>query len=103
MDTFVDWLIDAGYKIARIDDYDQWLAGSSWPSRDARAAAATVRCATSQDVREPQPAIDGSALRPQNSVAPCTRRRSETAVRYPHVTKELILKYASDIQLLGLV
>lgn len=26
MDTFVDWLIDAGYKITRIDDYDQWLA-----------------------------------------------------------------------------
>ena len=25
LDTFVDWLIDAGHKIARIDDYDAWL------------------------------------------------------------------------------
>ena len=26
MDTFVDWLIDAGYPIARVPDYADWLA-----------------------------------------------------------------------------
>ena len=25
LDTFVDWLIDAGHTITRIDDYDDWL------------------------------------------------------------------------------
>ena len=25
LDTFVDWLVDAGHQIARIDDYDDWL------------------------------------------------------------------------------
>jgi fatty acid CoA ligase FadD9 len=24
LDTYVDWLIDAGYPITRIDDYDEW-------------------------------------------------------------------------------
>ena len=26
LDTFVDWLVSAGHKIARIDDYDEWLS-----------------------------------------------------------------------------
>jgi thioester reductase-like protein len=26
LDVFVDWLIRAGNKIQRIDDYDEWLA-----------------------------------------------------------------------------
>ena len=25
LDTFVDWLIDAGHKIHRIGDYNEWL------------------------------------------------------------------------------
>ena len=25
LDIFVDWLIDAGHKIQRIDDYNEWL------------------------------------------------------------------------------
>ncbi|CPW04656.1 Probable fatty-acid-coa ligase FadD [Mycobacteroides abscessus] len=84
MDTFVDWLIDAGYKITRIDDYDQWLARfelalKGLPEQQRQQSVLPLL----KMYEKPQPAIDGSVhSRPQNSVAPCMRRRSETAVRY---------------------
>ena len=36
MDEFVDWLIEAGYPIRRVDDYGDWLAAV----RDDAAGAA---------------------------------------------------------------
>lgn len=104
MDTFVDWLIDAGYKIARIDDYDQWLARfelalKGLPEQQRQQSVLPLL----KMYEKPQPAIDGSAL----PTAEFSRAVHEAKVgdsgEIPHVTKELILKYASDIQLLGLV
>lgn len=84
MDTFVDWLIDAGYKITRIDDYDQWLArfelalkGLPEQQRQQSVLCHFSRCTRSRNRRSTE-----VHSRPQNSVAPCMRRRSETAVRY---------------------
>lgn len=104
MDTFVDWLIDAGYKIARIDDYGQWLARfelalKGLPEQQRQQSVLPLL----KMYEKPQPAIDGSAL----PTAEFSRAVHEAKVgdsgEIPHVTKELILKYASDIQLLGLV
>lgn len=104
MDTFVDWLIDAGYKITRIDDYDQWLARfelalKGLPEQQRQQSVLPLL----KMYEKPQPAIDGSAL----PTAEFSRAVHEAKVgdggEIPHVTKELILKYASDIQLLGLV
>ncbi|EIU40144.1 putative fatty-acid-CoA ligase [Mycobacteroides abscessus 6G-0728-R] len=61
MDTFVDWLIDAGYKIARIDDYDQWLARfelalKGLPEQQRQQSVLPLL----KMYEKPQPAIDGS-------------------------------------------
>lgn len=83
MDTFVDWLIDAGYKITRIDDYDQWLARFELAPRDCPSSSASSRCCHfSRCTRSRNRRSTEVHSRPQNSVAPCMRRRSETAVRY---------------------
>lgn len=60
MDTFVDWLIDAGYKITRIDDYDQWLARfelalKGLPEQQRQQSVLPLL----KMYEKPQPAIDG--------------------------------------------
>lgn len=104
MDTFVDWLIDAGYKIARIDDYDQWLARfelalKGLPEQQRQHSVLPLL----KMYEKPQPAIDGSALPTAEFSRAVHKAKVGDSGEIPHVTKELILKYASDIQLLGLV
>ena len=50
LDEFVDWLIDAGHPIQRIDDYAEWLArfdtalrGTARPAASGVAAAAAAQ------------------------------------------------------------
>ena len=88
LDTFVDWIIAAGYPIEKIDDYAE-LAG---PIRDVDA----LRCPNASvpssvlavlDVyREPMPAIAGS---------PVPGAQFQSAVEHsgcaiPHVPRQLI-------------
>ncbi|MBB4854107.1 fatty acid CoA ligase FadD9 [Mycobacteroides chelonae] len=108
MDTFVDWLIEAGYKIARIDDYGQWLARfetalKSLPEQQRQQSVLPLL----KMYQKPQPAIDGSAL-PTAEFSGAVREAKvggldQTPGEIPHVTKDLILKYATDIELLGLI
>lgn len=108
MDTFVDWLIEAGYKIARIDDYGQWLARfetalKGLPEQQRQQSVLPLL----KMYQNPQSAIDGSAL-PTAEFSGAVREAKvggldQTPGEIPHVTKELILKYADDISLLGLI
>ncbi|ALR13634.1 oxidoreductase [Mycobacteroides saopaulense] len=108
MDTFVDWLIEAGYRIARIDDYGQWLARfetalKSLPEQQRQQSVLPLL----KMYQKPQRAIDGSAL-PTAEFSGAVREAKvggldQTPGEIPHVTKDLILKYATDIELLGLI
>ncbi|AMT73247.1 carboxylic acid reductase [Mycobacteroides immunogenum] len=104
MDTFVDWLIEAGYKISRIDDYGQWLARfelalKGLPEQQRQQSVLPLL----KMYEKPQPAIDGSALPTAEFSGAVREAKVGEDGEIPHVTKELILKYATDIQLLGLV
>lgn len=104
LDTYVDWLIDAGHSIERVPDYDRWLqrfetAVRALPERQRRYSLLPIL----QNYRKPQQAVRGS-------IAPTERFRA--AVRHaevgadrdiPHVTPEIIVKYTTDLQLLGLL
>src|SRR5262249_48374842 len=63
LDTFVDWIIAAGYPIERIDDYADWLirfemAMRALPERQRAQSVLAVL-----DVyRQPMPAIAGSPV-----------------------------------------
>jgi fatty acid CoA ligase FadD9 len=100
LDTFVDWIIAAGYPIEKIDDYPSWLtrfetAMRALPERQRAQSVLTVL-----DVyREPMIAVAGS---------PVPGARFQAAVQgsgreIPHLSKELIEKYLVDLERLGVL
>ena len=104
MDEFVDWLIEAGYPIRRIGDYGDWLGRFettllALPERQRQASLLPLL----HNYQQPQPPVCGS-------IAPTDRFR--TAVQeakigpdkdIPHITPAVIVKYVTDLQLLGLL
>ena len=104
MDEFVDWLIQAGYPIERIGDYATWLARFETTLRalpDAQRQASLLPLL--HNYQSPERPINGS-------IAPTDRFR--TAVQdakigpdkdIPHITAPVIVKYVTDLKLLGLL
>lgn len=104
LDEFVDWLVAAGHRIERIADYDEWFtrfetALRALPERQRQASVLPLLHA----YRQPAPAVRGSVL-------PAERFRS--AVRaagigpyhdIPHISRELIEKYGTDLALRNLL
>ncbi|BBZ25088.1 carboxylic acid reductase [Mycolicibacter hiberniae] len=107
MDEFVDWLIEAGYPIRRIADYGDWLQRfettlRALPERQRQASLLPLL----HNYQKPQPPICGS-------IAPTDRFRAAVQsagigpdpehADIPHVTPAVIVKYVTDLQLLGLL
>ena len=104
LDEFVDWLVAAGYPIDRISDYAAWLQRfettmRALPEKQRQASLLPLL----HNYKLPQPPICGS-------IAPANRFRAavqDAKVGHdkdiPHVTPEMIVKYAEDLQLLGLL
>lgn len=104
LDEFVDWLIEAGYPVHRIGDYATWLqrftaAINALPERKRQASLLPLL----HNYQHPEFPVRGS-------IAPTDRFR--TAVQeakigpdkdIPHVTREVIVKYVTDLELLGLL
>jgi fatty acid CoA ligase FadD9 len=104
LDEYVDWLIAAGYSIQRVGDYAAWLARfetaiRALPERQRQASLLPLL----HNYQRPEKPIRGS-------IAPTDRFRA--AVRsakvgrdkdIPHVTPDVIVKYATDLELLGLL
>jgi len=104
LDTFVDWLVDAGHEIQRIGDYNEWLTRfettlKALPEKQRRQSVLPLLGA----YREPEKALRG---------APTPTDGFHTAVRaakigadkdIPHLSSVLIDKYVTDLQHLGLL
>jgi fatty acid CoA ligase FadD9 len=104
LDEYVDWLIEAGYPIARVGAYDAWLQRfdttlRALPERQRQASLLPLI----HNYQRPEMPIRGS-------IAPTDR--FHTAVQdakigpdkdIPHVTSAVIVKYITDLQLLGLL
>jgi fatty acid CoA ligase FadD9 len=104
MDTYVDWLIEAGYPIARVPGYAAWLARfdatmRALPEKQRQASLLPLL----HNYQTPQQPINGS-------LAPADHFR--TAVQdakigpdkdIPHISAPVIVKYATDLELLGLL
>ncbi|MGD1204787.1 amino acid adenylation domain-containing protein [Mycobacterium seoulense] len=109
-DEFVDWLIEAGYPIERIDDFGEWLqrfeAGlRALPDRQRRYSVLEVLqflLHTAEQLQPPEPT--------RACYAPTDRFRAAVqeakigpAQDIPHVSAPIIVKYATDLQLLGML
>ncbi|MGH9206480.1 MAG: carboxylic acid reductase, partial [Acidimicrobiales bacterium] len=104
LDEYVDWLIDAGDAIQRIPDYDAWLqrfetAMRALPEQRRQHSLLPLL----HNYRKPEKPIRGS-------IAPSQRFRSavqEPKIGHdkdiPHVSAPIIVKYITNLQLLGLL
>ena len=104
LDEYVDWLIEAGYPIERVGGYGEWLQRfdttlRALPEKQRQASLLPLI----HNYQRPETPIRGS-------IAPTDRFRS--AVQdvkigpdkdIPHVTRDVIVKYIIDLQLLGLL
>ena len=104
LDEYVDWLIEAGYPVERVGDYATWLQRfetvvRALPERQRQASLLPLL----HNYQRPETPIRGS-------IAPTDRFRSAVQDAkigpdkdIPHVTREIIVKYITDLQLLGLL
>jgi amino acid adenylation domain-containing protein/thioester reductase-like protein/non-ribosomal peptide synthase protein (TIGR01720 family) len=110
-DEYVDWLIEAGYPIQRIGDFGEWLqrfetALAALPDRQREhSMLQMLLLRNSQPVQPPEPT--------RGSFAPTDRFRAavqeakigpdKDTPDIPHVSAPIIIKYVTDLQLLGLL
>jgi fatty acid CoA ligase FadD9 len=98
LDTFVDWIAEAGYPIQRIDDYADWVtrfetAMRSLPEHQRQRSVLAV-----MDIyRRPAETIAGSPV-PGGRFAAAVEKSGRSI---PQLSKELICKYLTDLKLIG--
>jgi thioester reductase-like protein len=107
LDEFVDWLVEVGNPIERIDDFGEWLqrfaaALGALPDRQREHTVLQVLLLRLNDLHPAEPS--------RGSLASTDRFRAAVQVAnigpdndIPHVSKPVIAKYVSDLQLLGLL
>ncbi len=104
LDTFVDWLIDAGHDINRIEDHDEWLgrfetALRALPDKQRQLSVLPLLSA----YQTPEPALRGAPA-PTDVFREAVQTAKIGADKdIPHLSAALINKYVTDLQLLGLV
>jgi fatty acid CoA ligase FadD9 len=104
MDTFVDWLIEAGYKIERVGEYGQWLsrfetALRSLPDRQRQASLLPLL----HNYQRPETPVRGSIAPTDVFRAAVQEAKIGPDKDIPHVSAAVIVKYITDLQLLGLL
>jgi fatty acid CoA ligase FadD9 len=104
MDTFVDWLVEAGYRIERVGDYAQWLsrfetALRALPDRQRQASLLPLL----HNYAAPGVPVNG-AMAPTDVFRTAVQDAKIGPDKdIPHVSREVIVKYATDLELLGLL
>ncbi|MEU6923002.1 carboxylic acid reductase [Streptomyces sp. NPDC046631] len=104
LDTFVDWLIEAGHPIRRIDDYGEWLARitaalRALPEKQRQHSLLPLLHAFAQ----PEEGVPGSAIPADRFHAAVHAAKVGPGRDIPQLSASLITKYVTDLRLLGLV
>jgi fatty acid CoA ligase FadD9 len=103
-DEYVDWLIDAGYSIQRVGDYATWLQRfemtlRSLPERQRQYSLLPLL----HNYQKPQTPLNGSMAPTDRFRAAVQQAKIGPDKDIPHVSQPVIVKYISDLQLLGLL
>ncbi|BBZ56865.1 oxidoreductase [Mycolicibacterium phocaicum] len=104
MDEFVDWLIEAGYPVARVDDYADWLARfetalRGLPDRQRQASLLPLL----HNYQQPSYPVAGSIAPVDRYRAAVQNAKIGADKDIPHIGAPVIVKYITDLQLLGLL
>jgi glycopeptidolipid biosynthesis protein len=112
-DEYVDWLIEAGYPIQRIGDFGEWLQRfetglRALPDQQRQHSVLQMLLLAAphlNNLQSPEP-----LELPNGSFAPTDRFRAAVQEAkigpdndIPHVSAPIIVKYVTDLQLLGLL
>ncbi len=110
-DEYVDWLIEAGYPILRIGDFSEWLQRfesglRALPDRQRlHSVLPMFLLPNSKDLPPPEP-IRG-ALAPTDRFRAAVREAKigvdKNSPDIPHISPQIIVKYVTDLQRLGLL
>jgi glycopeptidolipid biosynthesis protein len=110
LDEYVDWLIEAGYPIKRIGDFGKWLQRfeiglRALPDRQRQHSVLQLLLVLlhgARNLQAPEPT--------RGSYGPTDRFRAAVQEAkigpdndIPHVTAPIIIKYVTELQLLGLL
>ncbi len=104
LDVIVDWLIDEGASITRIDDHAEWIARfeaalRSLPEPQRQRTALALLDA----YRVPEQPLRG-AVAPTEVFREAVRTaKLGSAHDIPHISIELIRKYLTDLRILALL
>jgi len=104
LDTYVDWLIDAGYQIERIDGYDAWLrrferAIRALPERQRQHSVLPL---LRNYQRPARPVLHGMGT-VERFRAAMHQARFAPDQDIPHITPAIIVRYMTNLQMLGLL
>jgi fatty acid CoA ligase FadD9 len=104
MDTYVDWLIDAGYQIARVPDYAAWLDRfettlRGLPDKQRQASLLPLL----HNYQKPERPVNGSLAPAEHFRAAVQDNKIGPDKDIPHISAPVIVKYATDLELLGLL
>jgi fatty acid CoA ligase FadD9 len=104
LDRFVDWMIEAGQPIQRIDDYDDWLsrfetALRALPEKQRELSSLPLI----RQLREPAPPTRGSSIPADRFHSGVRELGVGPHKDIPHVSAALIRKYLDDLKHLELI
>ena len=110
LDTYVDWLIEAGYPIERIADFGEWLARFETELRalpDEQRQQSVLQLLLvllrgAKQVPAPEPTL-GSYGSTDRFRAAVQHAKIGPDNDIPHITAPVIVKYVTDLELLGLL
>jgi fatty acid CoA ligase FadD9 len=104
MDTYVDWLIEAGYPIARVPEFASWLARfdtalRGLPEKQRQASLLPLL----HNYQRPEHPVNGSLAPADRFRAAVQDNKIGPDKDIPHITAPVIVKYITDLKLLGLL
>ena len=104
LDEYVDWLIDAGYPIQRITDYDAWLqrfetAMRALPEQQRQHSLLPILHA----YQRPEKPNRGSVWPAHRFCSAVQEAKIGPDKDIPHISAPIIVKYITNLQLLGLL
>ena len=104
MDTFVDWLVEAGYSITRVPEYASWLERFSTTLRalpDKQRQASLLPLL--HNYQQPEHPMRGSMAPTDRFRAAVQDAKIGPDKDIPHISAPVIVKYITDLELLGLL